>query len=174
MSYDERLPRLIPEGEVWKYIYDASHAPHYTMQLACGALIGIYSPVENIYGDPSCPFTEGDLEKVRNPEQFDHITVTEHERQNTPFADRAHHDRIIPENRVVLMDLNQDADVLHAVHQLPNGTFITDLQNAKDRDVTPAPMGVTKEQVMEKLNDPDIDTHEISIHQSPFKPRDDL
>lgn len=176
MSYDDYLDRIIPESEVWKYTYSTSHAPHYTMQIPCRAIVGTFAPVENIDGDPSRPFCLS-VEKVLNHKEMDHVTVTKHDPEDTPFAEEAHHERVIPENRVWLMDMSdmksEFADVLHAVHQLPNGTFMSTLQRALEWDGTPEPMGLSKEQVMEKVDDPNVSVQPVPVQQTPFKSVDE-
>lgn len=79
-------PRLLPEGEVWKFVYEASHAPHYTIQHASGLLLGVYAPVENVPQDPTRPFgfRRATVQKTR---ARGHVDVIELPREESPWAD---------------------------------------------------------------------------------------
>lgn len=78
--------RLIPDGSVWKFTFEVSHAPHYVIQHANGSFSGIYAPVENVTRDTAVPFgLAGDTVAERAEE--DHVDVVSLPREQTPWAD---------------------------------------------------------------------------------------
>jgi len=170
-NYGTQLDRIIPEEKVWKCTYDVSHAPHYTIQLPSRIIVGTFAPVENVERDPTIPFSP-DLERVNNYKNAEHITVTELNREQTPFSDSAVHDRIIPENRVWLFDMgeNYEYDSQYVIHQLQNGQFLSKHQRTVSGNVTPQPVGLSKEQVLEKRSQPEVSVQSMPIHQSLFAP----
>lgn len=78
--------RTIPEGKVWKFTFGVSHAPHYVIQHDNGAFSGIYAPVENVPHDVGVPFGLK-RERVLQTKAKEHVTVTEVDRENSPWAD---------------------------------------------------------------------------------------
>lgn len=78
--------RVIPEGIVWKYIFEISHAPHYVIQHGNGSFMGIYAPPESVERDTAVPFGL-EQEKVLHQRDMSHVTVTELPREQTPWAD---------------------------------------------------------------------------------------
>lgn len=78
--------RLIPEGRVWKFVFEMSHAPHYVIQHANGTFSGIYAPVEHVERDTAVPFGLKES-TVREKKAQDHVTVIEHPRAQSPWAD---------------------------------------------------------------------------------------
>lgn len=78
--------RLIPEGKVWKFVFEISHAPHYVRQFENGTLAGIYAPVENVERDTAVPFGLKE-ETVRERRNEDHVDVVQIDRDNSPWAD---------------------------------------------------------------------------------------
>jgi len=170
-NYETQLDRIIPEEKVWKCTYDVSHAPHYTIQLPSRIIVGTFAPVETVERDPTIPFSP-DLERVINYKSAEEITVHELDREQTPFSDTAVHDRIIPKYRVWLFDMGGtfEYDTQHVIHQIRNGQFFSTLQKYASTDGTPQPVGLSKEQVMEKRSQTEVSVQSIPIHQSPFAP----
>ena len=170
-NYDTQLDRIIPEERVWKCTYDVSHAPHYTIQLPSRIIVGTFAPVENVERDPTIPFSP-DLERVNSYKTAEHITVTELNREQTPFSDSVVHERIIPENRVWLFDMGEkfEYDSHYVIHQLQNGQFLSKLQRDVSANETPQPVGLSKEQVLEKRSKPEVSVQPMPIHQSLFAP----
>lgn len=81
--------RTIPKGKVWKYVFEASHAPHYVIQHDNGTFSGIYAPVEKVPGNNAQPFglTE---EKVLEVKSRDHVDVIELPVEQTPWKEGAY------------------------------------------------------------------------------------
>lgn len=77
---------MIPDGTVWKFTFEASHAPIYVMQLECDELVGCYAPVENIDGDPARPFKMSE-ENVSSYVDAHHVTRNILDVDETPFAE---------------------------------------------------------------------------------------
>lgn len=157
--------RTIPEGKVWKYIYEISHAPHYVQQLKNGAFVGIYAPVENVRRENSVPFGIKE-ENVLDDKRSEYVTVVELNRSETPFSDGVYHDQAIPDGTVWQFDMDDPGEP-HYVYQLANGGFVT----MYGMDPNQALMGLSKDQVMEKKDDPDVDWLPVDREESPFAVR---
>ena len=158
--------RTIPDGTVWKYIYSISHAPHYVQQLSNGAFVGIYAPVENVSRENSVPFGISG-EEVREDKQSDYVNVVTLDREETPFDAGVYHDPCIPEGTVWKFDMD-DPGKPHYVHQLANGTFVAMYGSDPDQPV----LGLSKEQVMEKKADANVDMQPVDRADSPFASRE--
>lgn len=155
--------QVIPDGEVWKFIYEVSHAPHYVQQLQCRDFVGIFAPVENVDRENSLPFGV-DVERVHNERESETVTVLELDKENSPFAEGTYHDQVIPDGTVWAFDMN-DGGGLHYVHQLANGTFLLQYEGTLDDP----PVGLSKEKVLTKKHDDRVDVASIAIEDSPFR-----
>lgn len=162
------MSRLIPKNEVWKFIFEVSHAPIYIMQLDTEDFIGMYAPVENVPGDNSVPARIEEA-KVTEYVGSDHIDRIKLDKSETPFNSGVVHTQIIPPTKawkftfqVDTEDITKDT-VEHYVVQLDNGSFIYDLSESST-----GPVGLAKENVLAKKSDPKVQWEEVSLRESPF------
>jgi len=78
--------RLIPEGKVWRFVFEVSHAPQYAIQHDNGSFSAIYPPVEYPEEDTAVPMGLS-RETVLERSSQDHVEVTVVDRENSPWAD---------------------------------------------------------------------------------------
>lgn len=157
--------RRLDNDEAWKIVYEVSHAPYYVIQLPNRYFIGCFAPVENIQQKNSVPFSIKE-ETLLEYQQAEHIDVSLHKKSQTPFNEGVYHDRMIPSEMAWLFTFPDTPDgVRHAVIQLDNGTFLS----LVNREEPSLPVGLSKEQVLSKKNDPTVTFKQIPISQTPFK-----
>lgn len=81
--------RVIPEGKVWKFVFEVSHAPHFVIEHDNGTYSGIYAPIENVQRDNQVPFGIRP-EAIQENIESDHIEVNEIEKENSPWKEDAY------------------------------------------------------------------------------------
>lgn len=143
---------------VLKLIFEASHAPIY-VDFIDGEYIGCYAAVENIPGDPRIPFRI-EIDQLDEWIEYSHVDVIHLERENTPFAEGAYYERLIPKDTVLRFP-EDGIGRYHWVRQIENGGFL--LRTDGDRNST----GLSREKVVKRRErDPCLVR---PIDESPFR-----
>lgn len=128
-----------------------------------GTISGIYARVETVMRENNRPFGE-QAEKVPSEMKKSHVTCTELDVDQSPWAEGAYHDRLLPGGTIkkVLFDNMQEP---HYLRQHRNGTFSV-IYGYPNK--TPVPRGIVKEQVLDQEDASDSEVVDVDVKNTPW------